>query len=614
VTFTGRCTGPGDITLTANAEGQGTSQTYIADPDYVYIHQKQVMATIQSHDSGANICQTFGIIGAYKNCCGMKLTNAKLSITWRGDAELILVGAQQPVYDMQLGGGWQSFASLNTTIEDLGGGWYRNTQTRIFCHCCETLIKWQFTCTGDTDVEAYATMEWTGGLPPVTYIDDSDDVTIDQRWNAHLIVGLVPFLQDEDGCMWNRNAFVPGQDFHVVIPVVNVGHGAAQDVQVTFRIPSDPARWDFVSISGDVGTRSWDEATATGVATIPSVPGDSVKKIIVQLHCAAGGPIQFDVLSVTGTDQVWTLSFQTWPTPTPTPTSTPAPTPTPTSFPLPTPTLTPTPPPWVTPTPPITPGAAQAIRDLPADAQLPGATFDVTVTFMAPDDEFNAIGLADTVPAGWTIQSDKTWCTPEANFANVAGGEVQYTWFGPYSSGQTFTVLYKVTVPPDASTGSYAFNGQLGYKIGSGSTVFETIAGDSTVQVSQNITVSGIVREVNGNILPGVIVTLNGAGAAVSDENGYYEITTEATCCYMLTAHNEGFRDRTVTIITAGSSPFYNVTFNFQGQHGLIPNAPDMWYALDCVNLWLYPPNPDTGLDMWTALDVVNAWLYPISG
>jgi len=98
-----------------------------------------------------------------------------------------------------------------------------------------------------------------------------------------------------------------------------------------------------------------------------------------------------------------------------------------------------------------------------------------------------------------------------------------------------------------------------------------------------------------------------------SDQNGHYEITATATGCYTLTAHKEGFRDRTITLIVVEPSPAYDVTCNFQGQDGLIPTDPDMQYALDCVNLWLYPPTPETGLDMWTALDVVNAWLYPIT-
>jgi hypothetical protein len=124
--------------------------------------------------------------------------------------------------------------------------------------------------------------------------------------------------------------------------------------------------------------------------------------------------------------------------------------------------------------------------------------------------------------------------------------------------------------------------------------------------------VSGITREVRGDILPGVSITLDGIGPVVSDQSGQYQIIASSTGNYTVTAHKDGFRDRTQIIEILGLGPEFAVTCNFQGNLGLIPNAPDMWYALDCVNRWLYPPDPDTGLDMWTALDVINAWLYPV--
>jgi hypothetical protein len=122
----------------------------------------------------------------------------------------------------------------------------------------------------------------------------------------------------------------------------------------------------------------------------------------------------------------------------------------------------------------------------------------------------------------------------------------------------------------------------------------------------------GVTREVKGDILPGVSITIDGIGPVVSDQDGQYETMVAATGNYTVTARKDGFRDRTQTINIAGMGQGYAVTCNFQGQHGLIPNAPDIWYALDCVNHWLYPPNPETGLDIWTALDVINAWLYPV--
>jgi hypothetical protein len=302
VTFTGTCTAWGPVTVTANAGGQGAVTYYDADADSIVIHQKQVMASILDYDSAANICQPFEIISVYKNCSGTQLANVEMSIFWRGNATLILTGDDRPMFfKVPTGTEWEYFASLNTEVVDEGGGWWSNTQTAIICQCCETHIRWNFNCTGDTDVESYATIEWTGGDPPVLYHDDSETITIEQLWKAHLIVSNAPFLQDENGLMWNRNAFAPGQNFHVVIPVVNVGEDAAVNVQVTFKILSDPARWNFVSISGDATIKSWTEGTATGVATIPYIPGDSVKKIIVQLECAGEGQVVFNVQSVVGT-------------------------------------------------------------------------------------------------------------------------------------------------------------------------------------------------------------------------------------------------------------------------------------------------------------------------
>jgi len=120
--------------------------------------------------------------------------------------------------------------------------------------------------------------------------------------------------------------------------------------------------------------------------------------------------------------------------------------------------------------------------------------------------------------------------------------------------------------------------------------------------------VAGITRGVNSDDLSGVQITLDGVGPVLSDINGYYEIIAPGPGTYSVIAVKEGFREKTQVVEVDCLSP---VTVNFQGAYGLIPCAPDMWYALDCVNMWLYPPGPETGLDMWTALEVVNAWLYP---
>ena len=136
-------------------------------------------------------------------------------------------------------------------------------------------------------------------------------------------------------------------------------------------------------------------------------------------------------------------------------------------------------------------GLAQEVnssRTLP-DAVHSGQTFDVTVTFSSPDDNFNAIGLTDLAPDGWNVTLNKTWSTPDAGFVNAIGNKAEIMWFGPYESGTTFSVLYTVTVPDDASAGIYAFSGSVEYYVGPEGPYLENTTGVSQTEV---VAASGI--------------------------------------------------------------------------------------------------------------------------
>jgi len=123
-------------------------------------------------------------------------------------------------------------------------------------------------------------------------------------------------------------------------------------------------------------------------------------------------------------------------------------------------------------------------RDLPNSPVQMEQTFDVKVTFTAPADNFNAIGLGDNVPPGWTIQVDANLCTPVADAATTGVDTAQYAWYGPFSAGQSFTSRYEITVPSDVDMRTYAFNGQLGYNIASGDRILEDTGGDSNIEVT----------------------------------------------------------------------------------------------------------------------------------
>jgi hypothetical protein len=135
-------------------------------------------------------------------------------------------------------------------------------------------------------------------------------------------------------------------------------------------------------------------------------------------------------------------------------------------------------------------GVAQAsanpVRDMPESVR-PGEDFNVTVTWTAPADAFNAIGLTDyaNATASMTVSGNPGWCTPTPNANTTANNKVEYAWYGPYSSGTSFTAIYNVQVPTDAPERNYKFNGNLLYYIGGNGPYTEDIAGDSVITIEK---------------------------------------------------------------------------------------------------------------------------------
>ena len=125
-------------------------------------------------------------------------------------------------------------------------------------------------------------------------------------------------------------------------------------------------------------------------------------------------------------------------------------------------------------------------RVLP-DTVQGGETFEVTVNFTAPADKFNAIGLTDLCPDGWNVTVNETWCTPNADAVLATGNKAEIGWYGEpdvgFDKDISFSALYKVTVPDDASAGIYVFDGSLEYYVGSEGPYLENITGVSQTEV-----------------------------------------------------------------------------------------------------------------------------------
>jgi len=127
---------------------------------------------------------------------------------------------------------------------------------------------------------------------------------------------------------------------------------------------------------------------------------------------------------------------------------------------------------------------ANAVRALP-DTVERGETFNITVNFTAPADNFSAIALTDFAPAGWNVTG--AWGQPSAT-ETFDGNKVDYMWWQQqYSNGTRFTALYQVKVPCNASLTNYTFDGDnfsyLVYYIGNQTDIWEDITGDFNVTV-----------------------------------------------------------------------------------------------------------------------------------
>jgi len=145
---------------------------------------------------------------------------------------------------------------------------------------------------------------------------------------------------------------------------------------------------------------------------------------------------------------------------------------------------------------------ANPSRALPADVEM-GETFNVTVNFTAPADNFFLISLCDSAPEGWNVTVNKAWCTPVATSATGIGNETELGWAGPFSNGTFFTAVYKVTVPEDADAGFHTFVGSLQYYFGGAGPYWENIAGDSQVLFPPEV---DAIRHINETLKsPGIL-------------------------------------------------------------------------------------------------------------
>jgi len=273
----------------------------------------------------------------------------------------------------------------------------------------------------------------------------------------------------------------------------------------------------------------------------------------------------------------------------------------------------------------------------------PDDTFEVSVNWTAPLNNFSAVSLTDLAPAGFEVEANKTWCSPTANETSAASNKVEILWYGPYANGTNFSAVYKVTVPIGAAPGSHFFPynncslSWLEYSSGKYGPYPSCTIGDNEVVVTVPGNIVGETRDVNANELSDVTVTLyeDTSGITSDTSTPNYTVMANATGDYWLRGSKNGYftldtkrvANSTVHPGTPGWNPPYpqfislptvellaeGYAFDFEGDFGLVPTNCTVSYAMKSVNLWLFWPkaHPEWGLSVWKASQSVMSWQNP---
>ncbi len=208
------------------------------------------------------------------------------------------------------------------------------------------------------------------------------------------------------------------------------------------------------------------------------------------------------------------------------------------------------------------------IRVLPAQV-TPGEIFEVTVTFSASDDAFGPLALVDEAPAGWAATVDKSWCDPGADEATVepsTPNRAEYIWYGSSDIDTPFSVVYKVTVPIEATPGTYTFDdGDIGYSIAGAPTAHVGIGGDFQVVIpaapptvtsvdpnsgSQSATLDAVITGTNFTAATTENVSF---GAGITVDNVTLDSSIQITAVITI-ANDAATGTRDVSVTTSGGT------------------------------------------------------------
>jgi len=206
---------------------------------------------------------------------------------------------------------------------------------------------------------------------------------------------------------------------------------------------------------------------------------------------------------------------------------------------------------------------AIAIRDIEKQTLAPGESTNVTVTIT--NNVAQSLSLDEDIPEGWSL----TRVSDDANAYKPSTNE--WVWFS-VGAGETKTVIYRLTVPDNASEGDYSIVG----RISNASGVIDAVKGDDIITVVQDILHITITTD-KTEYTTGDIILANITIANPTEE------TQHVLFNWWVTVPSKGFYTAPLATTPMTLPPSYNTTLTYTITVGYW--GADNFSAVFCVAL-----------------------------
>ena len=206
---------------------------------------------------------------------------------------------------------------------------------------------------------------------------------------------------------------------------------------------------------------------------------------------------------------------------------------------------------------------AIAIRDIDKQTLAPGESTNVTVTIT--NNVAQSLSLDEDIPEGWSL----TRVSDDANAYKPSTNE--WVWFS-VGAGETKTVIYRLTVPDNASEGDYSIVG----RISNASGVIDAVKGDDIITVVQDILHITITTD-KTEYTTGDIILANITIANPTEE------TQHVLFNWWVTVPSKGFYTAPLATVPMTLPPSYNTTLTYTITVGYW--GADNFSAVFCVAL-----------------------------